>query len=93
MQAYSEPVLVHAVQPPGQLVAAADAGVAAARLHECEACLVASRPEVIVAAIHATTHDRRAAAGRHPQAIVAEISNRLLHRNVQPIGDPADLLP
>ena len=77
----------------GQQVAAADAGVAAARLHERKARLVASRPEVIVAAIHATAHDSRAAAGRHSQAVVAETSNRLLHRDVEPLGDPADLLP
>src|SRR5204862_31454 len=45
------------------------------------------------AAIHATTYDSRAAAGRHPQAPIAEISDRALHRDVQPLGDPADLLP
>ena len=51
--------IVHAIQPSGQLMAAAYAGVAAGRLHQREACLVPSRPEVIVPAIHVAAHDRR----------------------------------
>ena len=93
MQADREPALVHAIQPIGQQVGAADAGVAAARLHKRKARLVASRPEVIVAAIHTAAHDSRAATGRHSQAAIAETSNRLLHRDIEPLGDPADLLP
>src|SRR5262249_54237906 len=60
---------------------------------EHEARLVTARAEVIVAAIYAAAHDRRAAAGRHPQAAVAETGGRQLHRDVEPLGDAADLLP
>src|SRR3954470_4846249 len=74
-------------------MAAADAGIAAAYLDECEARFVLSRSKIVVAAIYATIHDSRAAACRHPQAFVAETSDRLLHRDVEPLGNPTDLFP
>ena len=93
MKADGEPALIHAIQPSSQQVGTADAGVAAARLHKRKARLVAIAAGIIVAAVHTAAHHSRAAAGRNPQAAIAETKDGLLHRDIEPFGDPADLLP
>jgi len=89
----NETVLVHPIKPPGQVLACADARVAAARLNQREPGVVVPRSVVIVSSIDTGVYCGRAASCRRAKAAIAEIQDRALQRYSKPLGKPADLLP